>query len=200
MDTSATGPRRVWPWLLGIFLFLFVSVCLVAAVAAASYVYCHNRLMALDVRAETQWKQVENQLVRQYELLPQLARVAERYAKHERGLLEKLATARTRYQEEAPRERPELAEEMDSLVISALSLQESYPRLAADDHFRDLAFEIAGTKNRIAVERRRYNEAVGRLNTRLQQFPFFLAAGDLEAREFYEPQAKKLEMPELSLQ
>ena len=88
---------------------------------------------------------------------------------------------------------------VDGVVTRALSLAESYPELKADQQFRDLSFEIAGTKNRIALERKRYNDLVGAFNTRLRQMPWPLVAQGLEQRTYYQAPAEKLEEPALEL-
>ena len=111
----------------------------------------------------------------------------------------RLFEAREHYGVASTQERPQVAAELDGVLLNALMLAERYPDLRADAQFRDLAYEISGTKNRIAVERMRYNELAGLLNTRLRQQPWRLAALGLEPRGFYEASAESLEEPELGL-
>jgi LemA protein len=184
------SPLRVIAVLL--VLGLFVS-------AGLGAVRLRNELIALDVAVETQWKQVENQLARQHELLPKLAAVARTYAGHEKQVFENLAASRARYAGADPASKPRVASALDGAVVNVLALAERYPELRADQHYRDLAYEIAGTKNRIAVERHRYNELVGLLNARLRQLPWSLVAQGFEAREFYEPPSDQLTEPDLAL-
>lgn len=158
-----------------------------------------NELVALDVAVDAQWKQVENQLQRQHDLLPKLAAVARRYAEHEAGILEQLAKARAAYVGAQADQRPRIAGEVDGVVSNVLALAESYPELKADQQFRDLSYELAGTQNRIALERMRYNEVVAVLNARLRQLPWSLFAGQIESAEFYQAPEEKLEDPELVL-
>ena len=158
-----------------------------------------NELVALDVAVDTQWKQVENQLQRQYDLLPKLANVARRYAEHEAGVFEKLAQARAAYAGANAAERPRIAGQVDGVLSNVLALAESYPDLKADQQFRDLSYEIAGTQNRIALERQRYNETVGLLNARLRQLPWALVASGITSAEFYEAPRERLADPELPL-
>ena len=162
-------------------------------------IHVRNELVALDVAAVTQWQQVENQLQRQHDLIPKLAQVASRYAQHEAGVLEKLANARAAYAGANASERPRLAGEVDGVLANVLALAEAYPDLKADQQFRDLSFEIAGTQNRIALERMRYNELVGVLNTRLRQLPWMLVAGGISEASLYQPPDEKLADPELVL-
>ncbi len=177
-----------------------LALLAVAAVTVgASHIHLHNQLVALDVDAEAQWKQVENQLARQHELLPKLATVAQRYVEHEREVLDSLFAARKDYAAGGPQSRPALASDLDGALVEVLALAEAYPSLRADGQYRDLAHEIAGTKNRIAVERKRYNEAVASLNARLRQMPWRLAASGIEPRAFYDAPAEQLVEPELTL-
>lgn len=177
---------------------LAVAVLLVAA-AGLGFVHLRNQLVALDVAVDTQWKQVENQLVRQYELLPKLVRVANRYAGHEKEILDNLFQARARYAEASQQEKPAIAGDVDGILARALALSESYPDLKADRSFRDLSYEIAGTKNRISLERKRYNELVGAFNMRLRQVPWRFASSGLEPRLYFEADEASLREPELEI-
>jgi LemA protein len=181
--------------------FALACALLVALAGAGVYagIRMHNELVAIDVAVDTQWKQVESQLQRQHDLLPNLAAVAKRYAEHEAGVFGKLAEARASYAGAQAAERPRLAGQVDGLLANVLALAENYPELKADQQFRDLSFEIAGTQNRIALERKRYNDVVGVLNARLRQFPWSLVAGDIEAAAYYEVPEGKLADPELAL-
>jgi len=157
-----------------------VVVAVAAGLAGSQY---RNQLVALDVTVDTQWKQVENQLVRQHELLPKLVSLTREYAEHEKEILERLIEARTRYAAAPVTEKPRVAAELDTALTQ----------------FLDLSYEIAGTKNRIAVERKRYNDAVGALNTRLRQVPWRFVAFDVEPREFYAAPEERLAEPDLAL-
>ena len=175
------------------------SRCCLAAGATYSWIRLRNELVALDVAVDTQWKQVENQLERQHDLLPKLAAVARRYAAHEAGVFEKLAAARAAYAGASADAKPRLAGEVDGVLANVLALAESYPDLKADQQFRDLSYEIAGSQNRIALERQRYNEIVGLLNARLRQMPWSLVAGGFESASFYEAPREQLGDPDLEL-
>lgn len=180
---------------------LWVSLVALAGVAllTTSWIRLRNELVTLDVAVDTQWKQVENQLERQHDLLPKLAAVARRYAEHEAGVFEKLAQARAAYAGASAHEKPRLAGEVDGVLANVLALAESYPELKADAQYRDLSYEIAGTQNRIALERQRYNELVGMLNARLRQIPWSLVANGFESATFYEAPREQLADPELVL-
>lgn len=173
----------------------------VGTLAAGGYgaVRVRNELVTLDVAVDTQWRQVENQLQRRHELLPKLVAVAQRYASHEKDTLERLAATRAAYTSGAEGAKPRLAGELDGAVVHVLALAESYPDLKADQQFRELAYEIAGTQNRITLERQRYNEMVGQRNARLRQLPWSLLRGSRMERDFYEPPRETLADPQLGL-
>ena len=180
-------------------LWIFLVVLLLGAGATVAWIRLHNELIALDVAVDTQWKQVENQLERQNDLLPKLTAVARRYAAHEAEVFEKLAAARAAYAGASADAKPRLAGQVDGVLANVLALAENYPELKADQQFRDLSYEIAGTQNRIALERQRYNEIVGMLNARLRQVPWSLVAGGMQGAEFYEAPREQLADPELDL-
>lgn len=187
---SALGSPLLWAVVIGLLL---------AVGSAVTAIRMRNQLIALDVTVDAQWKQVENQLQRQHDLLPKLVAVARRYAEHEAGILEKLGNARAAYAGASADQRPRIAGEVDGVLSNVLALAESYPDLKADQQFRDLSYEIAGTQNRIALERQRYNETVGVLNARLRQLPWSLLAGGIERGAFYEAPREQLADPKLAL-
>ena len=193
-DPSARSSARLWIALACVLLLAALSGAVVYEAAQL-----RNELVALDVAVGTQWKQVENQLQRQHDLLPKLSAVARRYAEHEAGILEKLADARAAYAGASASQRPRIAGQVDGVLSNVLALAENYPNLKADQQFRDLSYEIAGTQNRIALERMRYNELVGALDTRLRQLPWSLCADGIEPAEFYRVPEEKLADPDLAL-
>ncbi|HEY8153681.1 MAG TPA: LemA family protein [Myxococcota bacterium] len=180
-------------------LWVALLAILLAVGSAVAAIRLRNELIALDVTVDAQWKQVENQLQRQHDLLPKLVAVAKRYAEHEAGILEKLASARAAYAGASADQRPRIAGEVDGVLSNVLALAESYPDLKADQQFRDLSYEIAGTQNRIALERQRYNETVGLLNARLRQLPWSLLADGIDGAAYYEAPREQLADPKLAL-
>ncbi len=186
----ARSPRRrgsspAW-WVIG-------CVLLVLALSFAA-TRARNELVALDVSVTTHWQQVENQLVRQHELIPPLLAVIDRYVAYETKALQLIADVGREGLRSEVGQSLELRE-LDRIVINLLRLAERHPSLKADQHYRALSFEIVGTKNRIAVERMRYNEVVGELNQRLDQFPWSLFAGSLTKREYFDPSPEETSDP-----
>ena len=137
----------------------------------------YNRLVTLKEAIDSAWAQVENQLQRRNDLIPNLVEVTKGYAAHEKEIFESIANARAKMVTGAPREQTiEAANEMSSALSRLLVLSERYPDLKANQQFARLSDELAGTENRIATERRRYNEAVQEYNTLVRSFPTVLVA------------------------
>lgn len=138
----------------------------------------NNRLVALQEGTSAAWAQVETVLQRRYDLIPNLVNTVKGYAEHEKGLFEEVAKLRSQWA--AARtvgEKVEAAGQLEGSLARLLVVAEQYPVLKASENFKDLQFELAGTENRIAVERQRYNEAVRAYNTAVRQFPGSLVAG-----------------------
>jgi LemA protein len=155
----------------------------------------YNKAVAMDEQVKSQWAQVENQLKRRYDLIPNLVEVVKGYATHERELFEHIADARTKYFQ-APTTKDKIAAsgQLEGVLSRLLVLQETYPQLKANESFLKLHDDLAGTENRIAVERMRYNDMVKVLNTyRRTVFGKFFAslAGVNEAQYYEVPQAEK---------
>jgi LemA protein len=151
-----------------------VVVILAIAVSGCGY----NRMVAMKERIDAAWAQVENQLQRRNDLIPNLVEVTRGYAAHERDIFEHIADARARLLAGGSREEKiAAANEMSSALGRLLAIAERYPDLKANQQFARLSDELAGTENRIAVERMRYNEAVREYNAYIKSFPATLYAG-----------------------
>jgi LemA protein len=123
------------------------------------------------------WAQVDVDLQRRADLIPNLVETVKGYAKHEQEVLNNIAAARSALlNARNPQERIQANTQLDSALGRLLVVVENYPQLKADEGFRNLQFELAGAENRIAQSRRRYNEAVQRYNTTINLFPNNIAA------------------------
>ena len=155
----------------------------------------YNKVISMDERVKAQWAQVENQLKRRYDLIPNLVETVKGYAKHERELFEKIAEARTKYfQARTVNEKIQRSRQLETVLSRLLLLREAYPELKANESFLKLQDSLEGTENRIAVERKRYNDAVRELNTyrRTVFGRFFAALAGVEEAQYYEiPEAEK---------
>ncbi len=114
-------------------LAIAAVIGLLALGTGATLVNYRNQMVAFDVAVDTQWKQVENQLARQHELLPKLAAIAAKYAEHEKEVLGALFRSRERYVSASAAERPKLAGDLDGALVHAMALAERYPELKTDE-------------------------------------------------------------------
>lgn len=158
---------------------IFGAIAVVALLIIVGwFVSINNRLVALDEARVTQWAQVETVLQRRYDLIPNLVETVKGYAEHEREILEEVTRLRSQWGEaRTVQDQAETAGQLEGALARLLLVAERYPDLKANQNFRDLQFELAGTENRISVERQRYNEAVRDYNTAVRVFPGSLVAG-----------------------
>jgi LemA protein len=155
----------------------------------------YNRVIAMDENVKGKWAQVENQLKRRYDLIPNLVEAVKGYAKHEKELFENIAQARTQYfQAKDVKNKIKASNQLEGVLSRLLLLQERYPVLKANESFLKLQDSLEGTENRIAVERKRYNESVQILNTYIRTFfgRFYAMFAGVSKAEYYEvPEAEK---------
>jgi LemA protein len=155
----------------------------------------YNKVVSMHEQVKAQWAQVENQLKRRYDLIPNLVETVKGYAKHEKELFENIAQARTKYfQAQTPKDKIQASNALEGVLSRLLFLREAYPQLKANESFLKLQDSLEGTENRISVERKRYNEVVKILNTyRRTVFGSIIAsiAGISEAAYYDIPEAEK---------
>lgn len=138
----------------------------------------YNSLVRLDEGVKAAWAQVENQLQRRYDLIPNYVETVKGYARHEKEVFLKVTEARAKVGSATDiRHKINANNELSSALSRLLLVVERYPDLKANQNFIRLQDELAGTENRIAVERRRYNEAVKTYNVKIRSFPTNLLAG-----------------------
>ena len=178
---------------------LFVQVAILMAMAAVSGC-SYNRFTGSEEALKAQWGQVQNQLQRRNDLIPNLVETVKGYAAQEKDILtsiaasrEKLAGART------PDETIKAANEQSSALARLLVIVENYPNLKSDANFRQLADQLEGTENRIATERMRYNERVQEYNTLRRRFPSNVTAKVFGFKEYpyFEAPAAAQQLPKV---
>jgi LemA protein len=181
--------------LLKIILIILGVILLVGFIGFRWVISGYNRVIVMDENVKGKWAQVENQLKRRYDLIPNLVETVKGYAKHEKELFENIAEARTKYfQAKDVKGKIEGANRLEGVLSRLLLLRETYPELKANQSFLKLQDSLEGTENRIAVERKRYNEAVQFLNTFIRTFfgRFFAVMAGISNAEYYEiPDAEK---------
>lgn len=163
----------------------------------------YNRLVDLKIKTDKQWAQVETVLQRRFDLVPNLVNTVKGYAKHEKSVFEELAKARAAYAGARNiGQKVKAANEFEGALARLLMIVENYPVLKANETFMRLMDELAGTENRIAVERHRFNEAVGFYNTNIKQFPtvFIARMFGFNEREFFEATKGAEKVPEVKFE
>ena len=146
----------------------------------------YNKFVALDEGVKSSWAQVENQLQRRYDLIPNLVATVKGYMTHEAGTLEKVTAARASAMQAHDNKNATLAERetaentLSSTLKSLFAVSENYPDLKASNNFMQLQDELSDTENKIQSARRFYNGNVRDFNTKIQIFPTNLIAGMLK--------------------
>lgn len=147
--------------------YIAIVVIVIVAIAAISwYINGLNRVVRLHESVSAAWAQVETQLQRRYDLIPNLVSTVKGYASHEKELFSEITRLRSQWASAQTTEaKIENARAMEGLLARLMVVVENYPDLKASENFRTLQAQIEGTENRIAVERKRYNDAVRGFNT-----------------------------------
>lgn len=177
--------------------FAFVVVIVVAAVAM------YNRLIVLRNRVDNAWSQIDVQLKRRYDLIPNLVETVKGYAAHESGTLEQVTQARNMAISANGIAEQGAAENMLSGALKSLfAVAEAYPDLKANQNFLMLQEELSGTESKIAYARQFYNDSVMSFNTGIQTFPanVFASMFGFAAREPFEIEEAAKETPKVSFQ
>jgi LemA protein len=178
-----------------------LRVALVALMALPLTACSYNTFVAQEEAIKAQWAQVENQLQRRNDLIPNLVETVKGYAQHEEGVFKEIADARARLLgAKSPEETITAANQQTSALGRLLAVSENYPQLKANEQFNRLMDELSGTENRIAVERMRYNEAVQRYDTARRQFPGNLTAKLFSFKEYplFQAPAEAKQVPKVN--
>jgi LemA protein len=156
-----------------------VAVVLILALAfGGMYVSAKNQMVTLNEQVRSNWAQVDVVLQRRAELIPNLVETVKGFAAQEQTVFDDIAKARsTLLGAKSPEEKIAANNNLDRAVFKILSLAENYPQLKSNENFLKLQDELAGTENRIAVERKGYNDSVQAYNTFIAKFPNSIFAG-----------------------
>jgi LemA protein len=177
-------------------------VVAIMAVLAIAVIVIYNGLVSLRVRAENAWADIDVQLKRRTDLIPNVVETVKGYAAHERGTLEAVIAARQRaiaVQGGGPAERGQAEGALTGALRQLFALAESYPQLRAVESFTSLQGTLNGIEEAIQNARRYYNDVVRDLNTRIQVFPSNLVAGmfGFKTREFFEVPDSERSVPQV---
>ena len=176
---------------------LGIVVLLIIAIFIGSY----NNIVSKHETITAKWAQVDNQLQRRNDLIPNLVNTVKGYASYEKEVFEAVTNARSQWAKAGTvDEKVKAASAVDSALSRLLFVAENYPTLKANDTFLRLMDELSGTENRIAVERMRYNEAVRDYNVIVRMFPGNIIAGICGykvASEYFKAEEKAKVVPEV---
>lgn len=175
----------------------FVLVIAIALAVIAIY----NRLVVLRNRVDNAWAQIDVQLKRRYDLIPNLVETVKGYAGHERETLERVVQARSAAMSAQGIEQQGAAENMLTGALKSLfALSEAYPDLKANQNFMQLQTELTNTESKIAYARQFYNDSVMSFNTAIQSFPANVVAGifSFTQRQYFEIDTAETAAPQVS--
>ena len=183
--------------------FLLIIAVIIFIVIVIPLIYLkgtYNNLVTMDESVKAAWAQVENQLQRRYDLIPNYVETVKGYAAQEKDVFIKVTEARSKVAGAGSVEsKIEANNQLTSALSRLLVVVENYPQLKSNANFIRLQDELAGTENRIAVERRRYNETVRAYNVKIRSFPTNFIAGMFGFRKavFFEVPAERQEAPKV---
>ena len=162
----------------------------------------YNRIVNEEQGVEAAWSQVENQLQRRADLIPNLVEVVKGYAKHEKGVFDDIANARAAMLGASSRaDKIQTANQFEGAISKLMSITENYPNLKADANFARLMDELAGSENRLAVERKRYNDSVQQYNTDVRGLPgrwWASIGGFPDHKDYFKAEAGAKAVPKVS--
>src|ERR1051325_7990022 len=180
-----------------IILIAFVGIIVLVALWLMG---AYNGLVTLRQAVKNAWAQIDVQLRRRHDLIPNIVNTVKGYAAHERNTLEAVMTARAKATSVTlPADRIKAEGELSSALTRLLAVSENYPDLKANQNFLALQEELTSTENRVAFARQFYNDNVAKLNTRIQTFPTVIVAGMFGFKEepFFEAPAEAKEAPQV---
>jgi LemA protein len=161
------------------------QVLVLTAVAVSLSGCSYNRFVGQEEAIKAQWAQVENQLQRRNDLIPNLVKTVQGYATHEQDVFKAVADSRARLAgARSPQESIEAANAQSNALARLLAVVENYPNLKANEQFNRLMDELAGTENRLSVARMRYNERIQEYNTTRRRFPSNMTAKVFGFKEY----------------
>jgi len=185
-------------------------IILLAAIMIFSGVSKYNKLVSLEENVNEKWSQVENVYQRRADLIPNLVNTVKGYAEHEQQTLTKVIEARSKatsvdvdpnnLNPQALQKFQQAQNGLSSALSRLMVVVERYPDLKASQNFRDLQAQLEGTENRIAVERRKFNQAARKYNTAIRKFPTNLIANSMgfEKKAYFEADQGAEEAPEVN--
>src|SRR6059058_2958530 len=160
------------------FAIVFITIVVILLLCVGKYVSVKNTLVQKNEAVKSTWSQVDVVLQRRADLIPNLVETVKGITKQEQAVFGEIAQARSQLlSANAPADKIAANQRLDGALGRLLAIAENYPQLKSNENFLRLQDELAGTENRIAVERKRYNDTLQDYNTYIQQFPNNIYAG-----------------------
>ncbi len=157
-------------------IWLMVIIAIVVLIILY-FIMTYNKLVTLKNRVKTQWSQIDVQLKRRFDLIPNLVNTVKGYAKHEKETLDAVIKARNSYTvADSPESKMQANSELTNAITKLFALSESYPDLKANTNFIELQNELQETENKIAMSRQFYNDTVYSYNNKIDLFPSNIVA------------------------
>lgn len=182
---------------------LIISIVVIVVIVFSLFswfISTRNQMVTLEENIDASWAEVDNQLQRRSDLIPNLVETVKGFASQEKEVFTNIADARAKLAGAGSvKETAEGYNELQGALSRLLVVVENYPQLKSNENFIRLQDELAGTENRIAVARKRYNEAVQQFNRRIRMFPGSIIAGMLgmEQRDYFEIEESARDVPEV---
>ena len=174
-------------------MILWIIIIVIIVIA---FIAIYNSLVVKRTRVDNGWAQIDVQLKRRYDLIPNLVETVKGYAEHEKEVFEKVAELRSRAMgAKSPKEAAEANNMLTSTLKTLFAVAENYPQLKANENFMKLQEELTATENKISFARQFYNDVVMDYNATIQKFPQTIIASifNFTAREFFEAPAEERE-------
>ena len=157
---------------------MWIALLIIVVLLIVWAISVYNHLVSLKRRVKNAWAQIDTQLKRRFDLIPNLVETVKGYAAHEQGTLEKVIAARNTYASASSVEdKAKANNELTSTLKSIFALGEAYPELKANENFLALQTELTGTEDKVAYSRQFYNDTVQMYNTAIMKFPSNILAG-----------------------
>jgi LemA protein len=167
-------------------IWLLASVATLVAVIVLTFIYYYNRIRVLSNRIEEAWAQIDVQLKKRFDLVPNLVETVKGYAKHEREIFEKISDARERMVSGGREDRIEASNALTGALRTLFAVAENYPDLKASDNFKLLQEQLEGIESKIAYARQYYNSSVLMYNNVITTIPGTWFAGGRQKHGFLE--------------
>lgn len=179
-------------------LIVIVAIVVVIAIFGGMFVSKYNQLVSLDEEVNLALSQIDNQLQRRNDLIPNLVETVKGYASQEKEIFESVSEARSKLiGATGVQEKDEASTELSGSLSRLLAISENYPDLKSNQNFIQLSDELAGTENRIAVARQDYNTVANQYNRTVKQFPMMIFAGmfGFDQVDYFEAQEGAEQVP-----